>query len=292
MVIFFCFFMESSCFLIWNVRGLNDHAKRDSFKTLVLDIKPSIVCLQKTKLCSISDFDILSILGAGFSNFVYSSAQGTRGGVLIAWRDGSFVSVDSVVKNFFVSVQFQESGSCWWFTGVYGPHQDNLKQAFLQELRMVREECAGPWILCGDFNLIYREEDKNNSNINRTMLGNFRGLVNSLDLKEIPLIGRRFTWLDQREEPTLVKLDHVFCATNWEDSFPNCSLHSNAASVSDHYPLTLKVREVCLGKRRFHFESFWPKIPRFLDVVAASWNQPLIGFLPYGEGIIEVKKIS
>jgi exonuclease III len=176
--------MENSCILIWNVRGLNDRAKRDSVKTLILDIKPSIVCLQETKLCSISDFDILSILGFGFSNFVFSSAQGTRGGVLIAWRDGSFVSVASVVKNFYVSVQFQEeSGSCWWFTGVYGLHQDNLKQDFLHELRLVREECVWPWFLCGDFHMILKEEDKNNSNINRTMMGIFRGLVNSLELK-------------------------------------------------------------------------------------------------------------
>jgi hypothetical protein len=47
--------------------------------------------------------------------------------VLIAWCDGSFVSVALVVNNFSVFVQFlEESGSCWWFTGVYGPHQDNL----------------------------------------------------------------------------------------------------------------------------------------------------------------------
>jgi exonuclease III len=68
--------MENNCFLIWNVRGLNDRAKRGSVKTLVLDIKPSIVCLQETKLCPILDFDILSILGSGFSNFVSSSAKG------------------------------------------------------------------------------------------------------------------------------------------------------------------------------------------------------------------------
>ena len=78
--------MDSNCFLIWNVRGLNDRVKRNSVKSLVVDIRPSIICLQETKLCSISDFDILSILGSGFSNFVYSPAIGTRGGVLISWR--------------------------------------------------------------------------------------------------------------------------------------------------------------------------------------------------------------
>jgi exonuclease III len=62
--VFYLFFMESNCFLIWNVRGLNDRVKRDFVKSLVIDIRPSIVCLRETKLCSISDFDILSILGS------------------------------------------------------------------------------------------------------------------------------------------------------------------------------------------------------------------------------------
>jgi hypothetical protein len=75
---FFCSIMESSYFLIWNVRGLIDRVKRDSVKSLVVDIRPSIVCLQETKLCFISDFDILSILGSWFSNFVYSDGSTSR----------------------------------------------------------------------------------------------------------------------------------------------------------------------------------------------------------------------
>jgi hypothetical protein len=71
------------------------------------------------------------------------------------------------------------------------------------------------------------------------------------------------------------EIGSCFLHYSWEDYFPDCSLHSNATSVSDHCPLTLKVREVCLGKRQFHFGSFWPKIPGFLEVVAALWNQLL-----------------
>jgi exonuclease III len=61
------------------VRGLNDRAKRDSIKSVVVDLRPSIICLQETKLSAISDFDILSIPGSGFSNFVSKPAQGSRG---------------------------------------------------------------------------------------------------------------------------------------------------------------------------------------------------------------------
>jgi exonuclease III len=71
--------MIDRCFLCWNVRGLNDRAKRDSVKSVVVDLRPSIICLQETKLSIVSDYDILSILGAGFSNFVFKPAQGSRG---------------------------------------------------------------------------------------------------------------------------------------------------------------------------------------------------------------------
>jgi hypothetical protein len=114
----------------------------------------------------------------------------------------------------------------------------------------------------GDFNLIFREEDKNNSNINRAMLGDFRRLINSLDLKEIHLKGRRYTWSNHRDAPTLVKLDRVFCTSCWEDLFPDASLHSNATTSSDHCPLTLNVRDGCMGKDGFTSRVFGPK---FLD---------------------------
>jgi exonuclease III len=120
--------MDQCNFLIWNVRGLNSRARRDNVKTLVLDIKPSLICLQETKMSNIFDFDILSILGAGYSNFVFSPAQGTRGGILVAWRHGVFTHNIHVIREYSVSIQLQEaSGPLWWLTGVYGPHQDNLK---------------------------------------------------------------------------------------------------------------------------------------------------------------------
>jgi hypothetical protein len=52
-------------------------------------------------------------------------------------------------------------------------------------------------MLVGDFNLIYKDEDKNNANFNRAMMGHFRKLINYLSLKELPLHGRKYTWSNQ-----------------------------------------------------------------------------------------------
>jgi len=160
----------------------------------------------------------------------------------------------------------------WWFTGVYGPHQDADKMDFLNELREVRNLCTGPWVIGGDFNMIYSAEDKNNENLNRAMMGRFRRFVNDLELKEIPLLGRRYMWSNEREAPTLVKLDRVLCTSCWEEMFPGCILQSLASQISDHCPLLLGLKEWIRGKWRFHFESFWTKLPHFLEVVADSWG--------------------
>jgi hypothetical protein len=55
--------------------------------------------------------------------------------------------------------------------------------------------------------MIYRDEDKNNANLNRHMMGRFRRFLNDCVLKEIYLHGKRFTWSNERETPTLVRLD-------------------------------------------------------------------------------------
>jgi len=62
------------------------------------------------------------------------------------------------------------------------------------------------WFLCGNFNLIYQAQDKNNGRLNRRMMGAFPRLNDDLDLQELHLIGRRFTWSNERARPTLERL--------------------------------------------------------------------------------------
>jgi hypothetical protein len=154
------------------------------------------------------------------------------------------------------------------------------KLQFLQEVRDFRGSCPGPWILAGDFNLIYKE-DKNNDNYNWAMMGRFRRLINDLAIKEIPLHGRKYTWSNQQTNPTLVKLDRVFCSMDWEDLFPNCLLQSMASEDSDHCPLLLGLQDNKSGRRRFHFESFWPKLEGFQDTIADAWASVQAGPCPF-----------
>jgi exonuclease III len=166
----------------------------------------------------------------------------------VAWRRHISVFGNLRIDNHSITTRVsQTNGQHWWLTCVYGPQGNDAKIQFLQELHDIRAPCLGPWLVAGDFNLIYRDEDKNNSNLNRAMMGRFRKLIHDLALKELHLHGRKFTWSNHQDFPTLVRLDRVLCSVDWEDIFPNCLLQSTASDDSDHCPLLLGLRDNMRG---------------------------------------------
>jgi hypothetical protein len=74
--------MDNTTILSWNVRGLNAGAWRDAVRTLVGDIRPTIVCLQETKLAIISQFLVSLMHGINFCDFAYLPASDTHGGIV------------------------------------------------------------------------------------------------------------------------------------------------------------------------------------------------------------------
>jgi exonuclease III len=271
----FNFPMDLAHILFWNVRGLYSSAQQKSLRNLVSSMNIDVVCIQESKMSVCSHRVIQSMLGIDFyNNFICLPAIGASGGIVLAWRSRIGAILASRIHSFSTSVQFSSpSGVHWWLTCVYGPQGNDAKIAFMQEIRDIRAQCAGPWLIGGDFNLIYKDKDKNNSNLNRAMMGRFCWLINDLSIKEVPLVGRRFTWSSSvsGSSPMLVKLDWVFCSMDWEDIFPNCLLQSATNEDSDYCPLILGLVDGYPRKKRFRFECFWPKFQGFHEVVQTAW---------------------
>lgn len=55
---------------------------------------------------------------------------------------------------------------------------------------------------------------------------------------------------------------------------------SLTSQISNHCPLLLGMHDLCQGKRRFHFESYWTWLEGFLDEVTYSWNQSVSTLCP------------
>jgi hypothetical protein len=68
--VYLCFSMnsDSQCAILnWNVRGLNNPARRQVVRDLVTEHKCSIVCLQETKIQRLTDAIVAETLGQKFS---------------------------------------------------------------------------------------------------------------------------------------------------------------------------------------------------------------------------------
>jgi exonuclease III len=103
---------------------------------------------------------------------------------------------------------------------VYGPAQLDLKSKFLSELVRVCSKETIPIIIGGDFNIIRRPEEKNNENFNDRWPFLFNAVIDTLNLRELEMTGKKFTWANRLQNQTFEKLDRVLVCTDFESKFP------------------------------------------------------------------------
>lgn len=65
--------------LCWNVRGLNDTAHHELVRQAAASARPLVVCLQETKISSMTQETVLDTLGQRLSKFAALDAEGTGG---------------------------------------------------------------------------------------------------------------------------------------------------------------------------------------------------------------------
>jgi hypothetical protein len=61
----------------------------------------------------------------------------------------------------------------------------------------------------------------------------------------IHMAGSGFTWSNNHEFPTLVKLDRVLMSKNWKDIFPLVKVEKLPRIIYDHNPLIIESEKPC-----------------------------------------------
>lgn len=264
--------------LSWNVRGMNNSAKRENIKHVISLNRPDIVCLKEAKMSVIDDTIVTEALGSIFTdNYLFLPADGTRGGILIASSSSQMKFHNQILTQNTISVLLQDElrNASWTFTSVYGPQMDLDKKMFMRELRGLKQNSHSKWLVIGDFNLICHEQDKSNGNVDRRMMLRFRRTLNAMEVKEISLIGKRYTWSNQQDTPTLTRIDRTFCTPSWEQTFSNLILQTLLSSSSDHCPIFLTPLVIPYTTPRFRFETYWTEMPGYKECVQQAWNQAM-----------------
>ncbi|XP_073355099.1 uncharacterized protein [Aegilops tauschii subsp. strangulata] len=170
-------------------------------------------------------------------------------------------------------VRSKVDGFNWALVAVYGAAQPELKPEFLADLVRICGSEQLPNLVGGDFNIIRRREEKNNDNFDGRWSFMFNTIIESLDLREIELSGRKFTWANPLPNPTYEKLDRVLASVEWEQKFPLVTVQALSRGISDHTPLFVDSGEPSHvgNKNTFSFEMAWFKREGFLDLIAREW---------------------
>lgn len=271
--------MNSHNFFVWNVRGLNGRARRCVVREFVLKEHVCVLCLLETKVDVLSATWASELMGNNFDYCCVPSLEAS-GRIIVVWRRDRWTSSVSSCRSFSATVCLTPASASddpCWLTAVYGPVEDSAKPAFLAELLDVRSTVSGPWLLCGDFNMIYQAADKSNSRLNLRAMRRFRRALDDLQVQELHLNGCLFTWSNERLHPTLERIDRTFATVEWLERYPNHLLKTLSSDCSDHAPLLIQVRDASWGKPRFRFEAFWVRLEGFKDTVRAAWAGSMLG---------------
>ncbi|KAA3460557.1 reverse transcriptase [Gossypium australe] len=245
----------------WNVRGLGNPLAVRRLRFMLKQHNPDMVFFMKTK---VNDRRMERIRRrSGFINGIEVGANGSRGGLCLAWREECKVSLRTFSKNHIdVLIEERNVQEVWRFTGFYGSLYVNGQLTSWSLLRALGQEQQFSWLICGDFNeILYSFEKSGGQPREERKITAFREVLDECQLMDMGFQGTWFTWERGNLPKTNIRerLDRGVANEKWMHLFPKGSIRHLTHSISDHCPLLIHTgnEDKFCRRSRFKFEAWW-----------------------------------
>ncbi|XP_070014295.1 uncharacterized protein [Nicotiana sylvestris] len=143
-------------------------------------------------------------------------------------------------------------------------------------LYAMARDMDAPWLVRGDFNVIWDEEEKfGGLLVSLNEIDDFRHCINTCNLFDLGFKGSIFTWWNGRAEEDCIfkRLDRCLANVEFQQKFPGIEVQHLSKTGSDHSPIFLKCDiETPPIKKHFNFLNFWVEHATFKDVVKENWS--------------------
>jgi exonuclease III len=262
--------------LIWNCRGVAKKGMATKVKDLCIEYKIDFIGLQETMRKKYSDKFFRLIDPHQQFAWHWLPSKGKSGGILCGIKNENFDIVKIEEKSFSVLAEVKDKklGKNLNLVIVYGPANEDGRDSFLTELAEIGARSRIPTLIGGDFNILRFSSEKNKTFISNRFSDMFNWIINTYDLRDLPINGGRFTWSNNQCDPTLEKLDRVLINAEWEEVFPLTNLKKNPREMSDHNPLILRSDlEERKKSKHFCFETYWTKHPDYHPKLVEIWGR-------------------
>jgi hypothetical protein len=120
----------------------------------------------------------------------------------------------------------------------------------------------------------------------------FNAVIDSLNLREIEMSGRKFTWANNLPIQTFEKLDRILTCTDFENKFPHITVHALNREISDHTPLLFSTNNPSSNYQpQFKFELGWLLRDGFCEMVSNVWQNTLVDGSPIERWQAKIRRL-
>ena len=202
--------------VFWNSRGLADLAKHRFLADLVKEEQINFIALSETGRDDFPNHTLKNLCAGRDFLWHCMAPHGRSEGILLGVDLNVFYIGAIAEGDFFVkfTFTFKCDGFKFVLYTVNGPAQYQNKQTFLVEMANTCSKESLPYLIGGDFNIMRRPDDKSSGVFDSKWPILFNAVIESLDLKEIVMSGRQYTWAGPRDNLTFEKLDRVLVSTD------------------------------------------------------------------------------
>ncbi|XP_057452691.1 uncharacterized protein LOC130744534 [Lotus japonicus] len=262
--------------LSYNIRGIGSSAKGRIIRNLLSIEKIDFACFQETKIGLIDASFCQRLWGNEECEYLYSPAINRGGGLLCIWRKGNFVVEESNCNPrwIYLKGKWGGSGETYAFINVYAPCSSEEKRQLWGELVNCRRRSAADcWCVLGYFNSVRDPNERkgitNDTSVSRRDTEFFNDFIHSMELVDVPMTGRRFTWF-RPNGSAMSRLDRCLISLEWLALWPHSVQHILDRDISDHCPVVLKHLNQEWGPKPFRVLNCWHSDIRFRKFVEES----------------------
>ncbi|XP_028108356.1 uncharacterized protein LOC114307162 [Camellia sinensis] len=213
--------------------------KRRRIKKIIKDNKVDMVLLQETKRAAFDSNLVRSIWPEDNLEFMEVGASGSAGGLVCVWNPAMFALVDCCCSRNFILLagKIMPYFDCV-VINVYAPNEVTKRRDLWDLIARIKPLFPNPWCIGGDFNKIRHLGEMVGSSRRNVGMNDFNVFIDRMKGVELPLLRRKFTWSDCREEGRWNRIDRFIVDSDWLLRF-DYKCWGLPRILSDHCPLLL-----------------------------------------------------
>lgn len=209
--------------------------------------------------------------------FSISSSEGASGGLLTLWNSEIFKPHAITSHKHFILVEgTQGNGFQCVFLNIYAPNNPISRRNLWMELSLLKSTSQSLWCVGGDFNSIksISAERVGCTRMDRDMR-DFIDFINIMELQDLPLLGREFTWSNFQDVEIQSRIDRFLLSQEFLDKF-NLTQWGLHRPISDHSPIMLAEDSRNWGPKPFRFQDAWLSNPSCMSLAKEVWNCSIV----------------